>query len=48
MTEQPVSAQAAATSSKRGREMKDIDFGNLRSELEGIRSYAGETLYKHL
>ena len=46
MTDKPISAQAAMK--PRGRDLKDVDFSNLRSELENIRSYSGETLYKHL
>jgi len=42
----PISAQAAAK--PRARDLKDIDFSNLKTELEAIRSYSGETLYKHL
>ena len=43
----PVAAQAAAKPT-RVRDLKDINFTNLKTELENIRSASGESLYAHL
>jgi len=45
-----VAAQAAAKPQmhQRIREIKDIDFSHLRTELENIKSTSGDNLYAHL
>ena len=42
----PMAAQAKQR--PRGRDLKDVDFAHLRTELSAIRSATGVSLYEHL